>query len=158
MATQADFSPEDWDKVFSAPFVAGMFISFSDVSNPVGLMQESAAVVSGIVEMAQTSTNSIVQAIAAGLHDKEKPTMPERQADMAATQASMLSTLQAAVSAVEAKDPDAVADYKQFILNAATKAAEAAKEGGFMGIGGTPISDKEKAALAQLATALGIAA
>jgi len=125
MATQADFSPEDWSKVFSAPFVAGMYISFADVSNPVGLMQETAAVV---------------------------------QSDMAATQASMLATIEGAIAAVEAKDAEAVAGYKQLIMDAATKAAGAAKEGGFMGIGGTSVSDAEKAALAQIATTLGIAA
>jgi hypothetical protein len=36
--------------------------------------------------------------------------------------------------------------------------AEASKEGGFMGFGGTPVSDKEKATLAELASALGLAA
>lgn len=156
MATQADFSPEDWTKVFSAPFVAGMYISFSDVSNPVGLMQETGAVVSAVVETAKTSTNSVIQAIAAALQAKEKPVMPERQSDMAATQAAMIATIEGAVAAVAAKDADALAGYKQLIMDAATRAASAAKEGGFMGIGGTPVSDAEKAALAQLATILGV--
>ncbi len=158
MATQADFSPEDWSKVFSAPFVAGMYISFADVSNPVGLMQETAAVVSAVTDAARASTNSIIQAMAAALQAKEKPVMPERQSDMAATQASMLATIEGAIAAVEAKDAEAVAGYKQLIMDAATKAAGAAKEGGFMGIGGTSVSDAEKAALAQIATTLGIPA
>jgi hypothetical protein len=36
----------------------------------------------------------------------------------------------------------------------AQKAAEAAKEGGFLGFGGVAISDAEKATLAQIAAAL----
>jgi hypothetical protein len=36
--------------------------------------------------------------------------------------------------------------------------SQAAKEGGFLGIGGTPVSTEEREALAQLAQALGIAA
>jgi hypothetical protein len=36
--------------------------------------------------------------------------------------------------------------------------AEAASEGGFAGIGGTKVSDKEKATLSDISKALGIAA
>jgi xylose isomerase len=46
--------------------------------------------------------------------------------------------------------------YKQLIYNAALKTAEAAKEGGFMGIGGTRVSAKEQAALDEIKAALGI--
>jgi hypothetical protein len=35
-------------------------------------------------------------------------------------------------------------------------AANAAKEGGFFGIGGTAVSDKEEAAITQLGSALGV--
>lgn len=114
--------------------------------------------VSAVTDAAKTSANSIIQAMATALQAKEKPVMPERQSDMAATQASMLATIEGAIAAVQAQDADAVAGYKQLIMDAATKAAGAAKEGGFMGIGGTPVSDAEKAALAQIATTLGIAA
>ena len=37
-------------------------------------------------------------------------------------------------------------------------AAEAAKEGGFLGFGGTQVSEKEQAALSQLGAALGVRA
>ena len=43
-------------------------------------------------------------------------------------------------------------------MTAAKKVSEAAKEGGFLGFGGTLVSDKEQAALKELADKLGIKA
>jgi len=45
---------------------------------------------------------------------------------------------------------------KQFLYDTARKAAEASKEGGFLGFGGTAVSDIERQALADLASALGL--
>jgi hypothetical protein len=41
-------------------------------------------------------------------------------------------------------------------LTAAQNVAEAAKEGGFLGIGGVRVSDAERAALGDIAGALGV--
>jgi hypothetical protein len=53
---------------------------------------------------------------------------------------------------------DDIEAYGQWVFTAAQKAAEAAREGGFCGIGGTAVSDAEKAALATLKTVLGVKA
>jgi hypothetical protein len=52
-----------------------------------------------------------------------------------------------------ATDADMMA-YKRLFYGAAEKTAGAAKEGGFMGIGGKRISDKEQAALDEIKAAL----
>ena len=44
--------------------------------------------------------------------------------------------------------------YKKFVMDVAQAAAEAQKEGGFIGIGGKQISDNEKAALDEVRAAL----
>jgi hypothetical protein len=52
-------------------------------------------------------------------------------------------------------DPIEAAGYKQWVLNAATMASEAAKEGAnFLGRGGVAVNDAERAALAEIAAAL----
>ena len=52
-------------------------------------------------------------------------------------------------------DPAEAAGYKQWVLNAATMASEAAKEGAnFLGRGGVLVNDAEQAALAEIAAAL----
>jgi hypothetical protein len=52
-------------------------------------------------------------------------------------------------------NPAEAAGYKQWVLNAATAASQAAKEGAnFLGRGGVIVSDAERAALAEIAAAL----
>ena len=51
--------------------------------------------------------------------------------------------------------PDEAAGYKQWVMNAATLASEAGKEGGnFLGWGAIMVNDAEKVALAEIAVAL----
>jgi hypothetical protein len=47
--------------------------------------------------------------------------------------------------------------YKQFVVTVAEAVANAHREGGFAGIGGTPVSDNEQAALDTVRATLGLA-
>jgi len=47
-------------------------------------------------------------------------------------------------------------EYKEWAMSIAKNVANAAKEGGFLGIGGTRVSDGEKQAFAEIADALGV--
>jgi hypothetical protein len=61
-----------------------------------------------------------------------------------------------AMAILEAKATAAeVDDYNVFVMTVAEAAARAHKEGGFLGIGGTPISDAENQALDEISSALG---
>jgi hypothetical protein len=70
----------------------------------------------------------------------------------------MLGPVTEALILVKAKSgkSDATA-YQGLLIGAAQKVANATKEGGFMGMGGVDVSDKEKAALDALATAVAAA-
>jgi hypothetical protein len=46
--------------------------------------------------------------------------------------------------------------YKRWLLTVAEKVADASKEGGFLGFGGTRVSESEMAALNEVAASLGI--
>jgi hypothetical protein len=59
---------------------------------------------------------------------------------------------------LDAKAPADAGPFKAFLNEVAEKVAEAASEGGFLGFGGVPVSDAEKATLAQIAGALGTSA
>ena len=52
-------------------------------------------------------------------------------------------------------DPAQAAQYRQWALGVADKVAMASTEGGFLGFGGTRLSDDEKKIIAELRTALG---
>jgi hypothetical protein len=60
------------------------------------------------------------------------------------------------MSILESKATPADADaYKRFVMTVAQAVAEAHKEGGFLGIGGTRVSDAEEQALDEISLALG---
>jgi hypothetical protein len=62
-----------------------------------------------------------------------------------------------AVSLIESKaTAEEVDAFKRFCLDVAEHAAQATKSGDFLGIGGKRISEKESAALDQIASTLGI--
>jgi hypothetical protein len=67
--------------------------------------------------------------------------------------------LDALRSAAALADKKASADadgYKRWLLEVSTRVANASKEGGFLGFGGTLVSEQEEAALRDTASALGI--
>jgi len=64
----------------------------------------------------------------------------------------------AAANIVALKSPAEADEFKQWLMTIATRTSEAAKEGGFLGIGGAKVSEKEKTELAALASALGVSA
>jgi hypothetical protein len=67
-----------------------------------------------------------------------------------------IEELRAVAALVEAKAPADAAEFKAWLNEVARKAAEAGKEGGFLGFGGVAVSDAERATLAEISAALGV--
>ena len=70
----------------------------------------------------------------------------------------MVNTARRAMQAVATNSPSDAAAYGRLLVDVATHVAEASKEGGFLGIGGVPVSEAEKATLAEISNALKLAA
>jgi hypothetical protein len=51
--------------------------------------------------------------------------------------------------------PDEAQGFKQWLVAVTQKVAEAAKEGGFLGFGGTQVSEQEGATIKEVSAALG---
>jgi len=69
-----------------------------------------------------------------------------------------IASLREAAATMTAKAPEDAPAFKAWLRQIAQKAAEASTEGGFLGFGGVQVSEAEKATLAEISTALGIAA
>ncbi|NTU83132.1 MAG: hypothetical protein HGA45_27805 [Chloroflexales bacterium] len=157
MASKTDFTPEEWQTIGLAPIITGLYISMSDPSGPIGLIKETFASASSIIEAAkQPDALQIVKDLAADMEAKTlKPELPKfKSADEAAAFAK--EQLTKAVALIEGKSPEDAGAYRQWLYDTAKKAAEAGKEGGFLGFGGTAVSEKEQAALIQIAAILGV--
>jgi hypothetical protein len=69
-----------------------------------------------------------------------------------------LDALKSASAVLDAKGGPDAAPFKIWLAGVAKSVAEAGPEGGFLGFGGTQVSEAEKATVAQIAGALGVAA
>jgi hypothetical protein len=157
MSQQADYSQEEWKTISAAPIMAGLLVSMSDLSGPVGMAKEAIAVVRSVTESASTSTNELIKAVSGGITAKGgKPDMPNLPADRASVLSNLVDGCRQAAAIVSQKSPGEAAEYKRWLVSLAQKTAEASKEGGFLGIGGTLVSDAESSAVKQLSSALGV--
>jgi hypothetical protein len=68
----------------------------------------------------------------------------------------MIEKITADVAIVEQQAPAEVDAYKAWLMAIAVQVANASKEGGFLGFGGTRVSGGEQAALERLSSVLGV--
>jgi hypothetical protein len=74
----------------------------------------------------------------------------------AAQRVEFLTTLKASVALIDFRLGGDAAPFKRWIYGVAEQVAGASKEGGVLGIGGTPVSAEEQTALDELKGALGL--
>ncbi|MBO0723204.1 MAG: hypothetical protein J2P41_20440, partial [Blastocatellia bacterium] len=109
-----------------------------------------------MTETAASSPNELIKAIAGDLKSRGgKPELPTVSKDRADIKNMLIERCQEAVELVQRKSPAEADEYKEWLLELAQATAEASKEGGFLGIGGTLVSDEERRAVDNLAIALG---
>ena len=156
MSTKNDYNAEEWKAIASAPVAAGLFITLSDTSGPIGIAKEAMAVGKAITDAAQGQTPEIVKSIATSMKDSGRPESPDlpKMASREQSRMALTSTIRNAVDAVERHSPGEAQAYKAWLATVAQKVAEASKEGGFLGMGGTLVSQKEKEALDELSQVL----
>ena len=158
MSTMKDYSDQEWKAISGAPTAAGLFITLADASGPVGIAKEAMAVSRAISEAATGGdAPDVVKSLAEGMKSgrPELPDLPMGDRDK--TKEALLGTIKAAVSAIETKSPAEAKPFKMWLASIAAKVSQASKEGGFLGIGGTPVSRDEENALRQLSEVLGMA-
>jgi hypothetical protein len=157
MSTKADFSVEEWDLLRSAPLMASILVVASSPSGPVGLMQESAAAGKMIVEAAQTAQTPLLKTLAEDFTQRMSIPKPPPGATSQQVQSAAAEILRRTSELLAQKaTPEETAEVKQWLAKIAQATAEATKEGGFLGFGGTLVSDEEKAALATVNSVLGL--
>ena len=159
MTTKADFTEEEWARLERAPFIAGMAISLADPGGPIEAVKESMAVVKTVTEAAQSGTGTeLVDEVAKSVADKARqrknPIGDFRPKGALAGQA-ILDELRAVHELVTQKaTPEEAAAFREWLLEAAKRTADAAKEGGFMGFKAERVSEGEQQMLDKLKEAL----
>jgi hypothetical protein len=155
MTTKADFPDEEWTRLERAPLVAGMAISFADPGGPIEALKESMAAVKTIVETARSGgegelVDALAKDVAAKAQKRENPLKGFRpRGGMAGEE--ILDELRAVNGIVTEKATPEEADaFRKWLLDAAQRSADAAKEGGFLGFNAQRVSEGEQKMLDKL--------
>ena len=159
MTGKADFSDEEWTRLKRAPFIAGMAISISDPGGPIELVKETAATLKTVAGAAeQGDRGELVSALAtevAAESKARKNPLSDFKARGALAGQEILEELAAVNGIVSAKaSPDEAEAYRAWLKDAAQEAANAAKEGGFLGFHAVRVSEGEQRMLDKLAEVL----
>jgi hypothetical protein len=146
---KADFSPEEWEAVLKGPPSAGMIVITAQRG---GTFRESFSMAKSYAEARkQHGDSELLDEIAS-----TKPEMDQtRYHSPEELKENGLQHLREAVELLESKaTPQEVEEYRRFVLTLASRVAEARKEG-LLGLSGERVSEAERAALAEIAQAVG---
>ena len=159
MTTKADFTEEEWATLVRAPMVAGAAISLADPGGPIEVLKETSAVVKVVTGSAGEDHPDLVGEVARevrALAEQRHNPLGDFKPRGALAGKEILDELGRANEIVSAKaTPEEAEAFRAFILECAQRAAEAAKEGGFMGFRAELVSQGEKNMLEQLQSVLG---
>jgi hypothetical protein len=166
MTDKSNFTADEWKTLLESVMMAGIAVTAADPSGLWGLLKESFASSSELVKVKlDPGANPLIKTVVDdfstaqgrstardGLTEKLKGIKP------AEITAKCIETLRQAGAVVDAKAPGDAAAFKGWLRQISQHVAEAAKEGGVLGIGGVAVSEAEKATLKEITGALKLAA
>jgi hypothetical protein len=158
MTAKSDFTAEEWIQVRRAPFVAGMAISLADPGGPIEVAKESMATIKSATN--PPSREQLLAEVALDIQSmtqqKQNPLGDFKLSKGTQPGEQILDELRAVKGIVTSKaTPEEGAAFSHWLITTAQAAADAAKEGGFMGFGATRVSEGEKDMLDRVRSALG---
>jgi hypothetical protein len=158
MTTKSDFTEEEWARIRRAPLVAGMAISLADPGGPIELANETTASLKSATnppsrEQLLTDIALDIQSMA---QERQNPLSDFKPTSGADPRQQILEELRSVSEIVSSKAAtEETAGFKEWLVASAQAAADAAKEGGFLGFGAEQVSQGEKDMLEQVRIAIG---
>ena len=161
MTSRPDFTDEEWTRLKRAPFVAGMAISLADPGGPIEAFKETSATLKSVLAVADGGdrgglVSELARDVKEAAQHHQSPLGGFKPAKAATAGAEILEELRAANRTVSEKaSPEEAEAFRAWLLDVARAAADAAKEGGFMGFHAERVSEGEQRMLDSLREALG---
>ena len=151
MTSKQSFNAEEWTTVVEAPVFAGLRVV---AASKGGTIRESVAVAKVYAHArGQQGESELLDALVSSPPSVDTSEVRSKGGDIVNVSNEHLGEALRVLG--EKATAEEVEDYKRFVLEVAQAAAEAHKEGGFIGIGGKPISEEEQAALDEIRAQLG---
>jgi hypothetical protein len=164
-----ELTDDEWYTIIEGTGATSGLIMMADMSGPIGVSKEAMAAMDVLRDdtwnspfMAALRTRMFgatkeQQAELQRRAQEQQATMKNKNMTPQANRNMLLYSITSAVSMVESKfGAETAAEFRQLLYQMAQKTAEAGKEGTFLGMGGTQVSDMEKAALADLKSTLNL--
>jgi hypothetical protein len=157
MTSKTDFADDEWTRVVRAPLVAGMAILLADPGGPFESTKETMASIRSATNP-PTREQLLVDValdLQAEVQAKRNPLKGYRPSGSAGAGEQVLAELSAVQGIVAARaTEEEAAAFGRWLVATAQAAADAAKDGGFMGIGAQQVSEREQAMLERIREAV----
>ena len=162
MTTKTDYSDEEWQLLIDVPTLTGLAVMMSGKSG-LGTMKEAVSLTQSILDGAKEYPNvELIRAIVdARLKGGEKSSAetftnnPYQGLGIEKFMATVAEKCKAASEVLAKKaTPDEASAFRTWVLSIVDDVSKAAREGGFLGFGGTQVSAEEVAAIDRIKSAL----
>ena len=160
MSVRDDYTEQEWIRLARAPLLIAMAISIADPGGPLEVLKESGAALRTITEAAkQRDQGPLVTAVATdavGRAQQRNNLLGGFRPSGAGARDQVLDELRRVEALLAAKaDPRAADEFREWLRVCAQRAAMAAREGGFLGLGGERVSQREQDMLGTLGEIFG---
>lgn len=159
MTSKADFTEAEWTRLKRSPFIAGAAITLADPGGPIEAVKETSATLKTVLRAAEGGghgefVDSLARDAADEVRHRKNP-LEGFKPRGATAGIEILDELREVNRIVTEKaSADDAAAYRSLLLDTAKEAADAAKEGGFLGFHAERVSEGEQRMLDQLSDAL----
>lgn len=157
MTAKTDFDEQEWARIVRAPFVAGAAITLADPGGPIEAAKESMATLKAATnppsrEQLLTDIALDLQAMVQERQNPLKSFKPDRSTPAGDQVVDELRSVQQLVATKA--EPEEAEAFGRWMVEVAQAAANAAKEGGFMGFRAEQVSEREGAMIEQVRAAV----
>ncbi|MGE5532285.1 MAG: hypothetical protein ACM3VW_09240 [Bacteroidota bacterium] len=165
-----ELTADEWYTIIEGTGATSGLVMMSDMSGPIGVSKEAMAATEALRDGKWSSP--FMAALRTQMFGATKEQQAELQRRAQEKQAALkgqkiapeqarnmfLDSIKAAVALVDSKfgATETGLEYRQLLYEIAQKTAQAGKEGTFLGMGGTQVSNLEEAALADIRAALNL--
>lgn len=158
MTGKTDYIDEEWTHLERAPFVAGLALSIADPGGPIEMAHETMATLKAATTppSREQLLLEVSRDIMSMVNQKQNPLQGFKPDNSALVGKMVLDELATVNEILDAKaTPEEAEAFRRWLLQVAQEAANAAKEGGFMGFGAVRVSEGEQRMMQQLRETLG---
>jgi hypothetical protein len=145
MSTKSDFTEDEWTTLVRSPMVAGMAITLADPGGPIEVVKETSAALRFAIGSSSEQRDDLVGEIARDMRalvEQRKSPVADFKPSGAMAGKEVIDEISRANEIVSAKATTEEAEaFRAWIMESAQGAADAAKEGGFMGFRAERVSE-----------------